>query len=178
MKDTGFYITKNKLPRLASAYESVPGGRMIRYDGDNLAIENPPIHKPSFESGGAGLISCIDDYKNFCEMLLNNGKFNGKKILSENSVKFLASGKLTHTQQKDYNWDGHQGFTYSHFLRIMTAPEKATGISRYGEYGWDGWLGCYLAIIPSDNMTILMMTQKKDSGTFGLTRRIRNIVLS
>ena len=93
-------------------------------------------------------------------------------------MDFLTKGRLNPEQQKDFNWDGMQGFTYSHFLRIMDEPEKAVTIARKGEYGWDGWLGCYVANIPSDKMTILIMTQKKDSGTFGLTRKIRNIVLA
>ncbi len=178
MKDTDFYAPESKKDRLANVYESVGDGKMIIYDGENLGIENPPVHKPAFESGGAGLISCIDDYQKFAQMLLNGGEFNGVRILSRDSVRYLTSGQLTPQQQKDYNWDGLQGFSYSHFLRIMNEPEKAVSISRKGEYGWDGWLGCYVANIPSDNMSILIMTQKKDSGTFGLTRRIRNIVLS
>ncbi len=178
MKDTGFYVPDEKKYRLANVYESIGDGKMIIYDGENLGIENPPLNKPAFESGGAGLMSTIDDYAKFAQMLLNGGKYNGVRILSENSVRYLTSGQLTPQQQKDYNWDGLQGFSYSHFLRIMNEPEKAVSISRKGEYGWDGWLGCYMANIPSDNMSILIMTQKKDSGTFGLTRRIRNIVLS
>lgn len=178
MKDTDFYVPAKKKNRLAKVYETVPGSEMIEYTGENLGIENPPYHRPAFESGGAGLISCIDDYEKFASMLLNGGKGNGKRILSENSVDFLTKGRLTPEQQKDFNWDGMQGFTYSHFLRIMDEPEKAVTIARKGEYGWDGWLGCYVANIPSDKMTILIMTQKKDSGTFGLTRKIRNIVLA
>ena len=178
MNDTDFYVPASKADRLAKVYETVPGSDMIEYTGENLAIENPPLHKPAFESGGAGLISCIDDYNKFATMLLNGGEYKGKRILSENSVKYLTSGKLTDEQQKDFNWDGLQGFTYSHFLRIMENPEMAVGLSRKGEYGWDGWLGCYVANVPSDNLTILLMTQKKDSGTFGLTRKIRNIVLA
>lgn len=178
MKDTDFYVPEDKKARLANVYESIGDGKMILYGGENLGIENPPLNKPAFESGGAGLMSTIDDYAKFTQMLLNNGEYNGVRILSENSVRYLTSGQLTPDQQKDYNWDGLQGFSYSHFLRIMNEPEKAVSISRKGEYGWDGWLGCYMANIPSDNMTILIMTQKKDSGTFGLTRKIRNIVLS
>ena len=178
MKDTGFYVPDEKKDRLANVYESIGDGKMIIYDGENLGIENPPLNKPAFESGGAGLMSTIDDYAKFAQMLLNGGEYNGVRILSENSVRYLTSGCLTPDQQKDYNWDGLQGFSYSHFLRIMNEPEKAVSISRKGEYGWDGWLGCYMANIPSDNMAVLIMTQKKDSGTFGLTRRIRNIVLS
>ena len=51
-------------------------------------------------------------------------------------------------------------------------------IASEGEYGWDGWLGMYFANFPKEDLTILMGTQKRDSGTFSLTRKLRNLVLS
>ena len=50
--------------------------------------------------------------------------------------------------------------------------------AREGEYGWDGWLGMYFANFPKEDMTILMGMQKKDAGTFPLTRKLRNVVIS
>ena len=47
-----------------------------------------------------------------------------------------------------------------------------------GEYGWDGWLGPYFANLPELNATLLIAMQRTNSGTFSLTRRIRNIVLA
>ena len=51
-------------------------------------------------------------------------------------------------------------------------------LGRKGEYGWDGWLGCYFANFPTEKMIILIMMQKKDSGTIPLTRKIRNVLLA
>ena len=36
----------------------------------------------------------------------------------------------------------------------------------------------YLEVVPEQNMTFLMMTQKKDAGTYTLSRKIRNIIFS
>ena len=58
------------------------------------------------------------------------------------------------------------------------APELQQGICVKGEYGWDGWLGAYFANLPEQDITILMGAQKKDAGTFSLTRRLRNLCLS
>ncbi|MFR8170959.1 MAG: hypothetical protein ACLU9Q_09065 [Marvinbryantia sp.] len=41
------------------------------------------------------------------------------------------------------SWVGLEGFTYSHLMRIMEYPRMASGLAREGEYGWDGWLGCW-----------------------------------
>jgi hypothetical protein len=55
------------------------------------------------------------------------------------------------------------------------APELQQGICVKGEYGW---LGAYFANLPEQDITILMGAQKKDAGTFSLTRRLRNLCLS
>lgn len=67
---------------------------------------------------------------------------------------------------------------YANFMRRCVAPELQQGICVKGEYGWDGWLGAYFANLPEQDITILMGAQKKDAGTFSLTRRLRNLCLS
>lgn len=73
---------------------------------------------------------------------------------------------------------GYEGYTYSNLLRICTDENETGMICSNGEYGWDGWLGTYFENLPHDGITILMGTQKVDAGTFTLTRRVRNAVLS
>lgn len=177
MHDTGFWVPEEKQHRLAKAYESVEGG-MELYAGDNLAVSNTMKMEPAFESGGAGLVSTIDDYARFGRMLLNGGVLDGVRVLNETSVTFLTSGGLTYDQQKEFRkWIGLDGFTYSHLMRIMEHPGMANVVGCRGEYGWDGWLGCYFANLPEKNMTFLLMQQKKDCGTIPLTRKIRNVIL-
>lgn len=82
-------------------------------------------------------------------------------------------------QQKGFDgWVSLSGFSYGNLMRVCKNPAQAGMLTGLGEYGWDGWLGVYFANLPEENMTILMGTQKKDSGTFSLTRKLRNLVLS
>ncbi len=179
MRDTDFWVPAEKRERLAKSYESVEGGKMVLYTGDNLVVSNDMEKPPAYEAGGAGLVSTIDDYARFAQMLLQEGSFDGTQILSPHTVRFFTSGKLTaHQQEEMRRWVGLEGFTYSHLLRIMRRPEMAASLARAGEYGWDGWLGCYFANFPKERMTLLIMQQKKDSGTIPLTRKIRNILLA
>ena len=62
-------------------------------------------------------------------------------------------------------------------MRICKNPGQTVFPAGKGEYGWDGWLGAYFANFPEEKLTILMGTQKKDGGTFALTRKLRNLVL-
>lgn len=177
MKDTGFYVPDETYSRLAAAYETAEDASLRRYDGDYLMIRNQADAPPRYESGGAGLLSTIDDYARFAQMLLNGGSLDGTRILSPRTVQYLTSGELTPPQQAAMRrFGGHEGYTYSHLLRRLIDPGRACLMSEAGEYGWAGWLGCYFANIPGQNMTILLMQQKKGAGTSALTRKIRNVL--
>ena len=179
MKDTGFYVPEEKQHRLVTAYETVGKGKVEPYYGNHLVISNSMKKQPAFESGGAGLVSTIDDYSRFAQMLLNGGVLDGVRVLSRKTVEFFTHGGLNPQQQNglDNRWDFNlAGFSYTKLMRIAVDPEKACFIAGKGEYGWDGWLGCYFANLPEDDMTILLMMQKKDAGTIPYTRKVRNVI--
>ena len=183
MKDTAFWVPDEKQCRLAEVYETVCDGQgrasLITYTGDNLAINHFMDHLPAYAAGGAGLASTLDDYMKFARMLRNGGSLDGKQIMKPRTVEFLTGAQLMPLQQKNFdNWIGLSGFSYGNLMRVCKNPAQAGMLTRRGEYGWDGWLGVYFANFPEENMTILMGTQKKDSGTFSLTRKLRNLVLS
>lgn len=179
MKDTGFYVPEEKQDRLVTAYETVGKGKVVPYYGNHLVISNSMKKQPAFESGGAGLVSTIDDYSRFAQMLLNGGVLDGVRVLSKKTVEFFTHGGLNPQQQTglDNRWDFNlAGFSYTKLMRIAADTEKACFIAGKGEYGWDGWLGCYFANLPEDDMTILLMMQKKDAGTIPYTRKVRNVI--
>lgn len=177
MTDTDFWAPPEKQRRLAKAYESGPDDKMLPFMQDYLLVSNSMAQPPAFESGGAGLVSTARDYAQFAEMLLNKGAYHQERILSEATVNYLLSGSLTMKQQEAFRrFGGHEGYTYSHFMRHLDDPGQACLISERQEYGWAGWMGCYFANIPGRNATILLMQQKAKSGTTGMARKIRNVL--
>lgn len=182
MKDTAFWVPEEKQGRMAAVYETVKEqgkNSLIRYDGNNLGIRNKMDQPPAFESGGAGLASTLDDYMRFSRMLMQGGTLDGVQILKPATVKYMISGELMEPQQKAFDkWIGLEGFSYGNLMRVCKQPARAAYIAGEGEYGWDGWLGVYFANFPKENMTILMGTQKKDGGTFTLTRKLRTMILA
>lgn len=175
MKDTGFTVPDSKKDRLAVVYESTPEG-LIEYHGNHLGICNHMDVKTAFESGGAGLVSTLEDYRRFTQMLMQRGSFEGKEILAPRTVEFMTNCHLQPCQQVMMDWDNLYGFSYGNLMRVLTDPSLAVINGSMGEYGWDGWLGPYFANMPKEDTTFLMMVQKKDSGTFTLTRKLRNVL--
>lgn len=182
MKDTAFWVPEEKQGRLAAVYETVKEqGKnfLVRYEGDHLGIRRRLDQAPAFESGGAGLASTLDDYMRFSRMLMQGGTLDGVRILQPATVKYMIGGELMAHQQPAFDkWIGLEGFSYGNLMRVCKQPARAGYIAGEGEYGWDGWLGVYFANLPKEKMTILMGTQKKDGGTFALTRKLRSMVLA
>lgn len=176
MKDTGFYVPEEKQDRLTTVY--VLGHTDQEYTRSHLCVSNDMKRPPAFESGGAGLVSTIDDYAAFATMLLNGGELNGVRILQPKTVEYFTTRKLSAQQQRsfDRDWQGLAGYSYGNFMRVLWNPERTmyTGFSM--EYGWDGWLGPYFCNAPEEKITFLLMYQLTDTGTTELTRKLRNVL--
>ncbi len=179
MKDTAFYVPREKRNRLAKAYEWV-NGSLQEYRTNNLGIRYTQDVQPAFESGGAGLVSTLDDYAKFAQMLMNEGTYQGVTILKSATVSFMTQAKLLPWQQLDLDtsWENMTGYTYGNLMRIMNDPGLSFALGTEGEYGWDGWLGAYFCNSPKDNLTYLMFMQKRDAGTNQLTRKVKNVIFS
>lgn len=176
MKDTGFCLDASKRDRLTKVYEVTEDG-LAEYHGNHLGICNHMDADIQFESGGAGLVSTIADYRHFAQMFMNGGTYQGRTYLSPSTVAYMTGCRLyPHQQAMMAGWESLAGYSYSNLMRVLTEPSLAVINGSQGEYGWDGWLGPYFANMPEVDTTFLMMVQLKDSGTFTLTRKLRNVL--
>lgn len=178
MKDTDFYVPADKQYRLAKVYQAGTDG-LLEASYPHLGISNSMETPPAFESGGAGLVSTIDDYARFTQMLLHQGTWENRRILAPRTVTFLSQAHLDPSFDPYVRqWESLAGCSYGNLMRNMIDPGQAITLCSPGEYGWDGWLGVYMTIDPADDLTFLYMQQKTDTGTTAYTRRLRNVVFS
>lgn len=162
MDDTGFYVPEEKLCRFSALYSWQENSLMRDY-GNYLGLtdyKNPP----SFESGGAGLVSTIKDYAKFACLLANKGEFGGVRLFSEKTFEYMTSPKLS-KQQLLGMWDRLDGYNYSCFMRVLEEPDIAQNKTCKGEFGWDGWTGTFFAVDPTNNIAVLYFTQICGAGT-------------
>lgn len=174
MKDTAFWVPPEKTDRLVTVYRRTEQG-LEEFHNLNLAVGDYS-REPAFESGGAGLVSTLDDYMAFAQMLLNNGVASGgRRILSEAAVRYMRTPQLSERVRADM-WDGLGGYSYSCLMRVCDRPGEAGLLTRAGEYGWDGWLGTYFSNIPDREVTFLLCQNVTDAGTVAVTRKCRNLL--
>ena len=171
MKDTAFYVPEEKQDRLVTCYQRTEEG-LKPYTTHHLCISDTTL-PPAFASGGAGLVSTLDDYAAFAGMLLAGGTYRGKRILHPKTVQWMQKSQVADTR-----WDSLTGYGYGKLMRICTDPGKTQGLSEKGEYGWDGWLGTYFANFPASGHTLLLFQNSKDTGTGRAARCVRNRLLS
>ena len=80
MIDTGFYVPEDKRWRFAQNYIWNEKNKSLEvYEDCNLGEYYG--RDVSFESGGAGLVSTLEDYSRFAQMLLGGGIYQGTRIL-------------------------------------------------------------------------------------------------
>lgn len=177
MKDTGFYVPENKMERFAARYNMTEKGNEP-YFGHDLCLTDYTV-PPTFESGGAGLVSTIEDYSKFVKMLMGSGTYNGVNILGRKTVELMRTDGFTAEQYESVSescWDSMVGQSYSNFMRILRDPAKAGSNGTKGEYGWDGWMGCYFCIDPKEELAFLYFIQQTNSGCTDFVRKLQHII--
>src|SRR2546430_13720526 len=88
MKDTAFYVPKEKLARFSEVHTGA--GAALAVD----ANRPEPATVPLGPSGGGGLFSTASDYARFCEMLLQGGQFSGVRLLAPRTVEMMRTNHV------------------------------------------------------------------------------------
>lgn len=180
MKETGFYVPEKNQKRLARVYEEMKQG-LVEVQTNHLGLRYNRDMAPAFESGGAGLCSTLDDYSKFGQMLINDGMYQGRRIMMPQAVRFMTHGGLTPSQmvQLHNGWDWMSGYTYGNLMRVCHNESETSVFASKGEYGWDGWLGTFFSNEPQHGITMIFGTQQVGIGRTGsLVHQIKNIVMS
>ena len=173
MHDTYFYLPEPAAKRLATAYTFYDGKGLSRFP-ETPIVEGPftysadyPVHGPrKLFSGGAGLTSTAMDYAKFCEMLLNGGQFNGKRLLSRKSVELMTRDHLGNINQDVAFGLGFEVLGVKTPLQELGTPE---------EYGWGGFFYTTFSIDPKEKMIIIFMAQVHPSGNLKLDRQVHTL---
>ena len=106
MRDTTFFPTPDQLARLAKTY--TPDADKTELVETRIGHLTYPLGAPTRHAcPGGGLFSTASDLARFCQMLLNGGVFEGRRYLSEKSVRAMT------TKQTGDALPNHYGFGLS-----------------------------------------------------------------
>ncbi|AVR46434.1 serine hydrolase [Christiangramia fulva] len=151
MNDTYFYLPESKADRLVAVQEKQDGkwknfGATPYYDP-----EYPKKGARTFFSGGAGLSSTALDYAKFLQMYLNNGTYNGHRLLSPLTVKMIL------TNQTADLFGGPENYYGLAFGLVSEKGKAKGGLGSEGTFDWGGYFNTqYFADPVTDVIGILM----------------------
>lgn len=156
MVDTGFVVPGSARERLT-----------VLYSREGEVLDHPDTtawaQRPRFASGGAGLVSTVDDYARFARMILGRGELDGTRILTGDTVRAMSRDRLTPAQHADppFNpplgqtmWED-QGFGYG--VQVRTRQDGiGPGV---GAVSWPGGFGTFWVADPRHDLVALLFVQ-------------------
>jgi CubicO group peptidase (beta-lactamase class C family) len=146
MRDTGFVVSPDKRDRRAALCGFDTEGRltMLTATPGRQALEERPADM-TFESGGQGLWSTVDDYLAFARMLLGDPELPA--LLRAETRGLMTSNQLTPEQRAAARMFGQRLFAAGHGygmgVAVVLEPDNADPLRCRGGVGTIGWPGAY-----------------------------------
>ena len=160
MKDTGFHVPAENIDRLATSYMADPKtSANVLYDPARGGEWSRP---PSFPSCAGGLVSTIDDFFAFTQMISDGGTFRGRRLLSKVAIETMTMDQLTPAQKAASDGSLAPGFfdTHGWGIGVSIATKRDSLATSIGRYGWDGGLGTSWYTDPKRGLVGILMTQR------------------
>ena len=147
MVDTGFSVPSAKEDRFASCHKWEDGEHFIA----DKAATSPFLDGFEFLSGGGGLVSTMQDYANFCQMLVDGGEFKGKRILEDSTVALMFTDQLSGVAGE---------FRFGLGFQISDRELGAGDTKRSASaYHWGGYANTAFEIVPEASLFQIFMRQ-------------------
>jgi CubicO group peptidase (beta-lactamase class C family) len=133
MKDTYFYLPREKYNRLATLFDEKDGKlekAPARIEQNGIFVTDYPMMEGTYFSGGGGLSSTALDYAIFLQMMLNDGELNGVRLLSRNTVRMMTMNQIGDVNFGDNKFGLGFGITTEKGSALLPTPE--------GVFEWGG----------------------------------------
>jgi CubicO group peptidase (beta-lactamase class C family) len=155
MSDTAYFVPADKVGRVAKTYS-------LNDDGVVTPAERQgdPSTKPTYFPGGSGLFSTAGDYLRFCQMLVNGGELDGKRLLSETTVDFMLRNHLPREILPADGPNGRKGYGFGIGGAVLMDPAASEVLSAEGEFSWGGAAGTYFWVDRRNELAAVWLVQR------------------
>jgi CubicO group peptidase (beta-lactamase class C family) len=158
MNDTAFYVPSQKMGRLVGMKQL--DGKQRKLVAPDSTLDFDYSRPPGVASGGAGLVSTLQDYARFAQMLASGGELDGVRILSPASVKLMDSNQLAEEiRAKEEAFGMRSGVGFGVDVGVTLDTAKADTLGGVGSMGWGGAAGTNFWVDPSNDVVFVSMMQ-------------------
>jgi len=147
------------------------------YTTQRYNINYPVQENKTYFSGGAGLSGPINDYAKFLQMYLNQGEYNGKRILSRTTVDFMMKNQIGNL------WENMSGlFAQNHYglaFAVLNENGASTGgLGSIGTFSWGGIYNTQYFADPEEKIIGLIYKQTRNDFSEDTYEKFKQIVLA
>jgi CubicO group peptidase (beta-lactamase class C family) len=175
MVDTGFHVREGQGHRLTTCYQpTAKGGIAVQDQAETSGF----LKRPSFISGGGGLVSTAADYLRFAEALrTGKPRLVGRKTLELMTENHLPGGKdLPQVSRSAFSEAAYEGVGFGLGFATTTASHKTMIAGSNGDYFWGGAASTFFWVDPAEELTVLLLTQLIPSSTWPIRRQLRTMI--
>jgi CubicO group peptidase (beta-lactamase class C family) len=168
MKDSGFFVTEDKIGRAATIYQPKDTGEGLQASLNPR--KNPRTsQRPKMLSGGGGLYSTAMDYLLFCQMILNGGELHDERILSPKTVQLMTQNHVgdLYTQK---------GYGFGLGFAVHTDQGESGLIDSEGTLRWGGIFNTTFFIDPEEELIAIAMSQLRPHAHLNMGGRFKLLV--
>lgn len=155
MIDTTFTPNEAQWGRVVGMHDYQDGCGVLSETTPGCVVDRVPVTHPL---GGSGLISTIDDYIKFAEMLQNRGMVGDKRILEDRWIDEMQRPQLDPALM---NEKVNQG------LGVRVIAGDGYPWLPVGSYGWSGVYGTHFWVDPVNGITAVYMKNSRYDGGSG-----------
>ncbi|MGR1582796.1 serine hydrolase domain-containing protein [Thalassobius sp. S69A] len=187
MTETGFSVPGPARDRFAALYTPLVGDAMAlntaQKGEETLRCVDDPATSPflaaSMYSGGGGLISTLDDYMKFAEMLRRGGSF-GARILSPQTVAFMRrnhlKGDIASMGPASFAEQPMEGMGFGLGGSVVLEPGRTRVPGSVGDFSWGGMASTFFWVDPVLDLSVVFLTQLSPSSSYPSRAELKALV--
>ena len=188
MSETGFSVPIGAGDRFASLYTPLKGNAMAlnaaKSGGETLRLVDcageSPFESATTFSGGGGLISTIDDYGRFAEMLRNKGTGNGARLLGTRTIEFMTRnhlpGDIASMGPQSFAEQPMEGTGFGIGGAVILDPARVRCPGSVGDFGWGGMASTYFWVDAVNDLSVVFFTQLSPSSSYPSRAELKALV--
>ena len=153
MYDTTFEPSTEQFGRMITEHNYIDEKPVAVESIEGCVTRDVP---PTTNLGGSGLASTLGDYANFPKMRLDGGAFNGRRIISEESVRLMSTPHVSEEIQPG-------ALRWGLAVRVIVGENRRP----VGTYGWSGAYGTHFWVDPENKIFAVYMKNSHFDGGSG-----------
>ncbi|WP_282051584.1 serine hydrolase domain-containing protein [Phaeobacter inhibens] len=188
MERTGFHSLETTGNLLASLYSPLSGDAMALNDAqqgaDSLRLidsyDDTPFDTAEMHSGGGGLLSTIDDYMRFAELIRLRGALGKDHLISPQIIDFMCQnhlpGDIASMGPQSFAEQPMDGMGFGLGGAVVLDPARARCPGSVGDFSWGGMASTFFWVDPVLDLSVVFFTQLAPSSSYPSRAELKALV--